>query len=546
MSTWLNEDNNATPTSDLTKLINFISNKFPKNIYFKIPPITTQQISSFIQNLDSSKATGLDGIGPRLLKIIQNIISPSIAALINKSLTSGIFPNQLKITKVFPVFKNGSKSDLSNYRPISILPTISKIFEKHVNKHLMGYLNKYNLIHECQSGFRQKHSCQTALVKLIDQWMACIDNGDIVGTLFIDFRKAFDMVDHTLLIQKLSLYKLTSTTLDWFTSYLNCRLQTIVNGQSRSSFSQLQSGVPQGSILGPTLLLLFINDLPLFMNHCSTDIFAEDTTFHINGKTNKEIETKLQCDSLEAHAWSKSNKLPINYDKTTSMTIGSRQRLHNNQTLEINIANNPIVSVNKQKLLGVVIDEHLLWTPHIDYLCSTISSRISLLKHIANYVPVKVQKIYYQGYILPLLDYGSNTWGTTYKVNIDRLIKLKKHAAHILKADYTMPSTMMFKELDWTSVSSRCNYNKAVLTYKALNQLTPPYISDLLKPVSQTCTRQIRSSENGSLAVPRSRTALYDKSVTCSASKLWNTLPCAIKSAPSLSSFKKCVKEYLN
>ena len=155
--------------------------------------------------------------------------------------------------------------------------------------------------------------------------------------------------------------------------------------------------------------------------------------------------------------------------------------------------------------------------------------------------------MYYQGYILPLLDYGSNTWGTTYKVNIDRLNKLQKRAARIiLKADYTKPSTVMFKELDWMSVSSRCNYNKAVLTYKALNQLTPPYISDLLKPVSQTCTRQLRSSENGSLAVPRSRTTLYDKSFTCSASKLWNTLPCAIKSAPSLSSFKKCVKEYLS
>ena len=380
VSTRLNENNNTTSTSDLTKLINFINNKIPEYIHFKIPPITTQQVSSFIKNLDSTKATDLDGLGPRLLKTIKNIISPSIAAIINKSLTSGKFPNKLKIAKVFPIFKNGSKSDPSNYRPISILTTISKIFEKHVNKHLMGYLNKYNLIHECQSGFRQKHSCQTALVKLIDQWMTCIDNGDIVGTLFIDFRKAFDMVDHALLIHKLSLYKLTSTTLDWFTSYLNCRLQTIVNDQSMSSFSQLQSGVPQGSILGPTLFLLFINDLPLHMNHCSTDLFADDTTFHINGKTISEIEAKLQFDSLEAHAWSKSNKLPINYDKTTSMIIGTKQRLHNNQKLEINLADNPIVNVNKQKLLGIFIDEHLLWTPHIDYLCSTISSRISLKK----------------------------------------------------------------------------------------------------------------------------------------------------------------------
>ena len=279
----------------------------------------------------------------------------------------------------------------------------------------------------------------------------------------------------------------------------------------------------------------------------STDLFADDTTFHINGKTISEIEAKLQLDSNEAHAWSKSNKLPINYDKTTSMIIGTKQRLHNNQKLEINLADNAIVNVNKQKLLGIFIDEHLLWTPHIDYLCSTISSRISLLKQLAKYVPIKVQKTYYQGYILPLLDYCSNTWGTTYKINIDRLNKLQKRAARIvLKADYTTPSTDMFKELDWMSVSSRCNYNKAVLTYKALNKLTPPYISDLLKPVSETSTRQLRSSENGSLAVPRSRTALYDKSFTYSASKLWNALPCAIKSAPSLSSFKRCVKEYFN
>ena len=141
------------------------------------------------------------------------IISPSIAALINKSLTSCHFPNQLKLAKVFPIFKNGSKSDPSNYRPISILSTISKIFGKHVNKHRLGYLNKYKLIHECQSGFRHKHSCQTALVKLIDQRMYCIDHGELVETLFIDFRKAFDMVDHSLLINKLSFYRFSHKSL---------------------------------------------------------------------------------------------------------------------------------------------------------------------------------------------------------------------------------------------------------------------------------------------------------------------------------------------
>ena len=173
---------------------------------------------SYIRILDPSKATGVDSLGPKIIKLAANSISYFIATLINKSISSGTFPSQLKCTKVFPVFKSGSKSDPSNYRPISILPTISKIFEKHVNKHLMNYLNKYKLIHESQSGFRKKHSCQTALVELIDQLMTCIDKGDLIGSLFIDFRKAFDVVDHEILMKKLALYKINDihVSLNWF------------------------------------------------------------------------------------------------------------------------------------------------------------------------------------------------------------------------------------------------------------------------------------------------------------------------------------------
>ncbi|MEW8545919.1 MAG: endonuclease/exonuclease/phosphatase family protein, partial [Candidatus Thiodiazotropha sp.] len=173
------ENDDDFPALDLEKLRNFTNNNIPYDTFFDIPLITTDQVQSFIQNLDSSKATGIDGIGPRIIKLAVNCLSPTIAILINKSLITGQFPAQLKLAKVFPIYKGGTKLDPSNYRPISILPTISKIFEKHINSHLMGFLNKYKLIHENQSGFRQKHSCQTALVKLIDSWMDCIDKGDM-------------------------------------------------------------------------------------------------------------------------------------------------------------------------------------------------------------------------------------------------------------------------------------------------------------------------------------------------------------------------------
>ena len=156
----------------------------------------------------------------------------------------------------------------------------------------MGFLNKYNLIHENQSGFRPKHSCQTALIKLVDQWMTCIDNGDIVGTLFIDFRKAFDLVDHSILLDKLSHYKFRDSTFKRFASYIQNRYQVMDSGKELTRPANIKSGVPQGSILGPSLFFIFINDLYLYIEHCDSDYYADDATVHTKSKTNSDLETK--------------------------------------------------------------------------------------------------------------------------------------------------------------------------------------------------------------------------------------------------------------
>ena len=170
--------------------------------------------------------------------------------------------------------------------------------------------------------------------------------------------------------------------------------------------------MPQGSILGPTLFLIFINDLPLHLEFCDIDLFADDATFHTKGKSKSDVEPKLQTDGENSHTWAKNHKMKIHYDKTSCMALGTKHVTQNDTSnLNINIDSNTIKQVNKQKLLGVFIDEKLSWGAHIDYLCATISTKISLLKQLSTYVPVKVQKLFYQGYILPLIDYGSNTWG---------------------------------------------------------------------------------------------------------------------------------------
>ena len=175
-------------------------------------------------------------------------------------------------------------------------------------------MNKYNIIHESQSGFRQTHNCQTALIKLIDQWMAGIDKGDIIGSIFVDLRKAFDLVDHKILIQKLAAYKFSNASLLWFISYLESRQQTIQYDRGMATYSNIQSGVPPGSILGPTLFLLFVNDLPLFLKHCFCDLFADDATVHTSSTDINTINDEISADLLQIIYWSKRNKLPINFD----------------------------------------------------------------------------------------------------------------------------------------------------------------------------------------------------------------------------------------
>ena len=238
---------------------------------------------------------------------------------------------------------------------------------------------------------------------------------------------------------------------------------------------------------------MFINDLPLLLKHCFSDFFADESTIHSSATSIAKVNKELQADLEIAVAWSKQNKLPINYDKTTYMVLGTKPKEHDTYLLDLSADGNKIDKVPKQKLLGIVIDDHLSWAPHIDYLCSAISTKISLLRHISIYVPQNIQKIFYQSYIQPLLDYGCNTWGNTTAANIECLSKLKKRAARIiLRADFMTPSTIMFDRLEWLSVPKRLINNKAVLTYKALNNLAPAYIYGLLKPVSETHTRSLR------------------------------------------------------
>ena len=238
----------------------------PSNVKFQIPLMKLPDLISIIGSLDASKAIGLDGITAKILKSSTDIVCPSLLKIINISISTGIFPECLKQAKLIPVHKSGPYNDPANYRPISILPILSKIIEKHVKKHQFAYLNKYGLLHKCQSGLRKNHSCNKTIINLVGNWLNNIDKGGIIGAMFFDLRKAFNVVDHQLLIEKVNSYHFSNNSVNWIRCYLTDRQQCITDKTTRSSFQRVQSRVPQGSVLDPVLFLLFVNAVPLFIN----------------------------------------------------------------------------------------------------------------------------------------------------------------------------------------------------------------------------------------------------------------------------------------
>ena len=515
-----------------------------KHDTFHINLITLMETKQIIDNLNTSKAQGEDGIGPSILKTCSEQIVVSITSMINNSIASGIFPDRLKHAFVLPIFKNGSKDDPNNYRPISILNTISKIFERHVANQMHKYFAKTNIIHNTQSGFRKAHSCQTALTYMIDKFMNGIDEGNLVGTVFLDLKKAFDLVDHTILIHKLKLYHFDPKAVKWFTSYLSGRKQFVKVGKEISDTLEVKSGVPQGSILGPLLFLIYINDLPLSVNKSIMDMYADDSTLYDIGKNIIDISSHLQTDINNINEWCTKNNMALNPKKTTCMLLGTNYKLKNSKPLTLTIGQENIKQVQKQKVLGLVLDHMLQWKDHIKYLSDKLCTKINLLKRISNFLSMDMKKLYYNAYILPLLDLYCTIWGTCSQTNLYKISKLQKRSARIiLKVSIKTSSKTMFHKLSWINISARIQYQMGIHVYKAYYDLAPEYFCKLIYK-AQSKNYKMRSNENKTLThISKPRTEYLKRTFGYRAILIWNTIPIEIRTSETLKQFKR---NYLN
>ena len=276
----------------------------------KAPTVDT--VYNLLRSIDEKKSVGLDKIPNKLLKIAANVVAPSLTAIFTASICTGIFPQEWKASRVSPVYKSGIRNNPSNYRPISVIPVVAKTFEKIVYGQLYEYLNSYHLLNPCQSGFRSLHSTLTALLEATNSWSVNIDNGLVNEVVFIDLKKAFDTIDHKIMLRKLENYGVDPSSLRWFESYLSDRTQNCRVNDHLSSSKPVTFGVPQGSNLDPLLFLIYINDLPNCLNYAMPRMFADDTSVSYAGDSVDELQNVLNSELKSLHNWLIAIRLSLN------------------------------------------------------------------------------------------------------------------------------------------------------------------------------------------------------------------------------------------
>ena len=355
---------------------------------------------------------------------VDAFIEP-LTHLINLSLRSGVFPSELKLAKVVPIFKAGDTSAINNYRPISVLSFFSKVFEKIVYNHVLDFIDDNNVLYDYQYGFRHSHSTQQAIITLVDRITKSLDKGHIAITILLDLKKAFDTVDHRILLRKLYAYGIRGALLKWFERYLTGRTQYVAFNGTNSDIHYVKCGVPQGSILGPLLFILYMNDICSVSKLLFILLYADNTCVMLSGKDLNDLIAVLNVELISLCDWLKSNKLSLNTQKTFFMVF-HRARLKSANCNDLVIDNASITRVYFAKYLGIIIDVKFNWIERITYIKNKISKAIDIMYKARQYLNKSSLVNLYYSYVYPYLTYCIEVWGCAYPTHLQCLFLLQK------------------------------------------------------------------------------------------------------------------------
>ena len=511
-------------------------------------PVTEAMVKLVITK-SAPKTCSLDPIPTPLLLEILDCLLPSLTALINSSLSSGLFSQAFKSAVIFPLLKKPSldPNELKNFRPISNLPFISKIIEKLVLVQIARHLSANNLLNQFQSAYRPGHSTETALPKIVNDLLLSLDDGNISLLASLDLSAAFDTIDHAILLHRLQHdFGLIGTVLDWFSSYLSGRIKSVSVHSHTSVPASVSCGVPQGSVLGPILFVLYTTPLFAVIERHSIlhHSYADDSQLQ-NSATPDRLPDLI--DSMRLCIDDIKDWMTDNNDKTEVMIISS-SRMSTALSIpdSFDIGNASVPFSDTVKNLGVTLDCHLSLKPHVLNLVRTANFELRRIASIRSLLTTEATATLVSAFILSRLDYCNSLLSGCPRSLILRLQKVQNNAARLIlrisKREHISPH---LASLHWLPIDSRIKYKLACICYNSLSTNSPPYLSDLL--TVYTASRQLRScSDNSVLRRPSVRTVSYgQRSFAYSAPSAWNALTQQVRSSDSVSTFRSRTKTHL-
>jgi hypothetical protein len=499
-----------------------------------------EEILKLLNSLEVGKANGPDGISNKMLKECGPAIASPLADLFNKSFEMATVPQAWKEANLCPIFKKGDKALVSNYRPISLLPCVAKIQERIVFTKLYRYLITNNLLTSKNSGFRELDSAMNQLLFITDKIYRALEEGKEICLVFLDVFKAFDHVWHSGLLHKTRCMGVEGRLFDWLCNYLdNRKIRVVINGQ-KSEWLKPNAGVPQGSILGPLLFLIFVNDIVINIES-DIHLFADDTSLLEIIENYQESYAKLNRDLDRLNIWAKKWLITFNATKTVYLKVS---RKVNPGPKPILLLNGIVIKeVKNHKHLGLTFSDTLSWSEHINNLVLKASRCVGHLRRICREVPRECLEILYKSMIRPILEYGNIIFDGSHDTHLKRLENVQRQAAITCTGAYRHTKhENLLEELGWQPLSHRSRQHRLNIMFKIQRGTAPTYLKNVCPPLTKERTNyNLRSGMN--ITLPQSKTTTYQKSYFPKTIRDWNALETSVKEIKTLETFKEYHKK---
>ena len=528
------------------KQISHYLDQIPANQHNMMMTFSTQEeITQLIKNLPNKTSCGHDQISNELLKNLVSSISYPLSKIFNQSISEGIYPDQMKLAEIIPLYKGKDTDNVINYRPISLLVTMSKVIEKLIYKRMIKFIDKYNLLYDSQYGFRSKRSCEHAIMELIGNIIESKNLKHHSCALFLDLSKAFDTLNHDILLEKLDKYGIRGICNDWFRSYLKdrklqCKINTAENKIVRSNIYNITYGTAQGSCLGPLLFILFTNDIHLLPIYSQLILFADDTTIFSHHKSESFLKYMLTHDMEILIDWFKSNQLSLNMDKTTMIKFWP-----NKPTFQIHIDETIIKNTPFTKFLGITIDDHLTWTIHANKLCDKLLSNRRLLQNTKRISLTPTLKPIYYAHIHSHLIYGLSIWGNLINKNQrKRIQKLQMDCLKLLNNRHNNHMTDIYQQHKILPFNTLIKQELIKLGYSISTNNAPSPIIKIYRNEEKRRHRYPTRRKNIP-TIKKHHDTLYNRSFLCKSLVFYSGLPTKLRDLRNYELFKRKLKEYL-